>query len=116
MKTSDAKVYQTSKLNGIFRRLKKLGAKVSYPRPTDKKNDELSFLFFADSSRINDVGRLGVSPNYWLDQRKETRTIIYFRECFTRPNVQSKVFLQPGKLPQQNELVMIVRSTAPLTS
>ena len=44
----------------IVRKLKKLGTTIAYTRPSDKCQYELSVLLFADASRIDDCGQLGV--------------------------------------------------------
>ena len=44
----------------IVRKLKRLGTAISYPRPTDKRDYELSILVFADASKPREHGQIGV--------------------------------------------------------
>lgn len=44
----------------IVRKLKRLGTFICYPRPTDTSNYELTVLGFADASKPNEYGQIGV--------------------------------------------------------
>lgn len=43
-----------------MRKLKRIGTVLSYPRPTDKSEYNLSGLAFSDSSKPDDYGQVGV--------------------------------------------------------
>lgn len=55
----------------ILRLLKKLCTVISYPRPITQSSYELSILVFADASRIDDVGQLGVLTGLLLGPMKK---------------------------------------------
>lgn len=44
----------------VFRKFKKLGTTIAYPRPTDKQAYDFSVLVFTDASRTDDCGQLGI--------------------------------------------------------
>ena len=50
----------TFEQGNILRRLKKLGTKIFYPRPTDSSEYHLSILVFTNLSKGDDYGQLGV--------------------------------------------------------
>lgn len=54
----------------ILRKLKKLGTVICYPRPTDQLERELSVLVFADASRTDDIGQLGVLTGLLVGEMK----------------------------------------------
>jgi len=43
-----------------IRKLKKLGTTISYPRPVDNQDYEMSILVFSDASRTEESGQLGI--------------------------------------------------------
>ena len=59
-KAPELKVSHLFEQVNIVKKLKKIGTTIAYPRPLDKKQYELSVLVFADASRTDDCGQLGV--------------------------------------------------------
>lgn len=59
-KTPYTQVHHLVEQTFIIRRLKKLGSTILYLRPDDEKEYELSVFVFADASRVDDAGQLGV--------------------------------------------------------
>ena len=54
----------------IVRKLQKLGTKISYPRPTDKTKYDLTILVFADASKGDDHGQLGLITGLLVGEMK----------------------------------------------
>lgn len=54
----------------IVRKLKKLGTKISYPRPTDDAYYALRILVFSDASRVDENGQTGVVAGLLVGEMK----------------------------------------------
>lgn len=59
-KAPDTKISNLVEQVHILEKIRRLGTATSYQRPAEKSEIELSTLFFADASRTDDVGHLGV--------------------------------------------------------
>lgn len=59
-KAPETQVHHLVKQTTITHHLKNLGTTILHPRPKDKDNIELSVLLFADASRVDGLGQLGV--------------------------------------------------------
>lgn len=87
-KAPDTKVSDLIEQVHILRKLKKLGTAISYPRPTEKSENELSVLVFADASRTDDVGQLGVLTGLLIGEMKNNaiyHTISWISHKAKRP-------------------------------
>lgn len=69
-KAPNTKVSHMVEQTNILRKMKKLGTVISYPRPTDKREHELSVLVFADASRVDEAGQLGVLTGLLVGEMK----------------------------------------------
>ena len=69
-KAPELKVSHLIEQVNIVRQLKKLGTTIAYPRPSDNSRYELSVLVFADASRIDDCGQLGVVTGLLIGEMK----------------------------------------------
>ena len=59
-KAPNTKVSHMVEQQVLLRKLKKLGTVISYPRPTDATEYDLTVLVFSDASRTDDRGQLGI--------------------------------------------------------
>lgn len=59
-KTPDTNVSHLVDQINIVKKLQKLGTNICYPRPNDKKKYNLTVLAFADASKPNEYGQIGV--------------------------------------------------------
>ena len=51
--------------------MKKFGTTIAYPRPADKEDYQLSVLVFADASRVDECGQLGVLTGLLIGKMKK---------------------------------------------
>ena len=87
-KAPDLKVCHLVEQINIVRKLKKLGTTVAYPRPTDKDKYQLSVLVFADASRTDDCGQLGILTGLLIGEIKKNaiyHTISWISHKAKRP-------------------------------
>lgn len=69
-KAPNTKVSHLVEQQVIIKKLKKLGTAISYPRPSDKCEQELTVLVFSDASRTDDRGQLGILTGLLVGELK----------------------------------------------
>lgn len=66
-----AKISHLIEQNNIVRKLKKIGTKISYARPTDVNDYDLSILVFSDASRVCQNGQICVITGLLVGEMKQ---------------------------------------------
>jgi len=76
-----------------IRKLKKLGTTISYPRPVDNQDYDMSILVFSDASRTEESGQLGILTGLLVGKCKTMLSTTRYPGSPISPSALSKVCL-----------------------